>query len=152
MDTCGATASRRGTDGPAPPTLLNRIEGEGTKAFAIWTNTTVELERLQKDIGTWPIPSLTIVRGTRLGALDFKHFAGMETDPPTEDGGAVRRRALPRTCFIHHVRGVAGRTLLRRPVTKMRLARMALGTGGPTGPDVVEFNRQCARFLRQPQQ
>ena len=54
----------RGTDGPAPPTLLNRIEGEGAKAFAIWTNTTVELERLQEDIGTWPIPSLTIIRGT----------------------------------------------------------------------------------------
>jgi hypothetical protein len=33
--------------------------------------------------------------------------------------------------------------------TKMRLARMALGTGGPNGPDVVEFNRQCARFLGQ---
>jgi len=73
----------RGTDGPSPPTLLNRIEGEGTRAFSIWTNTTVQLERLQNDIGTWPIPSLTIIRGTRLGALDFKYFAGMETDPPT---------------------------------------------------------------------
>ena len=50
---------RGSTDGPAPPTLLNRIEGEGTRAFSIWTNTTVQLERLQKDIGTWPIPSLT---------------------------------------------------------------------------------------------
>ena len=106
----------RGTDGPAPPTLLNRIEAEGTRAFAIWTNTTVELERLQEDIATWPVPSLTIVRGTRLGALDFKHFAGMETDPPDEDGGAVRCRSLPRTCVIHHVRGVAGRALHRRRV------------------------------------
>ena len=34
---------------------------------------------------------------------------------------------------------------------KMRLARMALRTEGPTGPDVVEFDRQCARFLRPPQ-
>jgi hypothetical protein len=23
------------------------------------------------------------LRGTKLGALDFKHFAGIETDPPT---------------------------------------------------------------------
>jgi hypothetical protein len=73
----------RGSDESAQPTLLNGIEGQGTRAFAIWTNTTVELERLQKDIRTWPIPGLTIVRGTRLGALDFKYFAGRETDPPT---------------------------------------------------------------------
>ena len=142
----------RGTDGPAPPTLLNRIEGEGTKAFAVWTNTTVELERLQKDIGTWPIPSLTIVRGTRLGALDFKHFAGMETDPPT--------RMEEQYDGVLYLGPVSSITFAELPAalcsdaeyTKMRLARMALGTGGPTGPDVVEFNRQCARFLRQPQQ
>ena len=141
----------RGTDGPAPPTLLNRIEGEGTKAFNIWTNTTVQLERLQKDIATWPIPSLTIVRGTRLGALDFKYFAGMETDPPT--------RMEEQYDAVLYLGPVSSITFAELPAalctdaeyTKMRLARMALGTGGPTGPDVVEFNRQCARFLRQPQ-
>ena len=142
---------RGSTDGPAPPTLLNRIEGAGTKAFAIWTNTTVELERMQKDIATWPVPSLTIIRGTRLGALDFKYFAGMETDPPT--------RMEEQFDAVLYLGPVSSITFGELPAalctdaeyTKMRLARMALGTGGPTGPDVVEFNRQCARFLRQPQ-
>jgi hypothetical protein len=141
----------RGLDGPAHPTLLNRIEGAGTKAFAIWTNTTVELERMQKDIAAWPIPSLTIIRGTRLGALDFKHFAGMETDPPT--------RMEEQYDAVLYLGPVSSITFAELPAalctdaeyTKMRLARMALGTGGPTGPDVVEFNRQCARFQRQPQ-
>jgi hypothetical protein len=141
----------RGLDGPAHPTLLNRIEGQGTKAFAIWTNTTVELERMQKDIAIWPIPSLTIIRGTRLGALDFKYFAGMETDPPT--------RMEEQYDAVLYLGPVSSITFAELPAalctdaeyTKMRLARMALGTGGPDGPDVVEFNRQCARFLRQPQ-
>ena len=122
----------RGTDGPSPPTLLNRIEGEGTRAFSIWTNTTVQLERLQNDIGTWPIPSLTIIRGTRLGALDFKYFAGMETDPPTRMEEQVRRRALPRTCLVHHVRGVARRALCRRRVHEDASGAHGAGAGVPT--------------------
>jgi hypothetical protein len=146
----GRYSKWRGTDGPALPTLLNRIEAEGTKAFAIWTNTTVELERLQKDIGTWPIPSLTIIRGTRLGALDFKYFAGMETDPPSK-----MEEQYDAVLYLGPVSSI---TFAELPAalctdaeyTRMRLARMALGTGGPNGPDVVEFNRQCARFLGQP--
>jgi hypothetical protein len=141
----------RGTGGPAPLTLLNRIEAEGTRAFSIWANTTVELERLQKDIATWPIPSLTSVRGTKLGTLDFKYFSGMETDPPT--------RMEDQYDAVLYLGPVSSITFSELPAalctdadyTKMRLARMALGTGGPTGPDVVEFNRQCARFLREPQ-
>jgi hypothetical protein len=140
----------RSSDGPAHPTLLNRIEGEGTPAFAIWTNTTVELERLQKNIRTWPIPSLTIVRGTRLGTLDFKYFAGMETDPPT-----TMEEQYDAVLYLGPVSSITFSELpaglcTDAEYTKMRLARMALGPGGPTGPDVVEFNRQCARFARQP--
>ena len=33
----------------------------------------------------------------------------------------------------------------------MRLEPMALGTGGPNGPDVVEFNGQCAEVSASPQ-
>jgi hypothetical protein len=139
----------RGSQGPAHPTLLNQIEAAGARAFAIWTNTTVELERLQKDIGTWPVPSLTLVRDTRLGALDFKYFAGMETDPPTK-----MQEQFDAVLYLGPVSSI---TFSELPAalctdpdyTKMRLARMALGPGGPNGPDVVEFNRQCARFLTQ---
>ncbi|HEU4926920.1 MAG TPA: hypothetical protein VFT24_07720 [Vicinamibacterales bacterium] len=141
----------RGSAGPAHPTMLNRIEAEGTRAISIWTNTTVELERMQKDISSWPIPSLTMVRGTRLGALDFKYFAGMETDPPT-----TMEEQYDAVLYLGPVSSI---TFSELPAAlcaddeykRMRLARMALGPGGPNGPDVVEFNRQCARFLRQPQ-
>ena len=142
---------RGSTEGPAPPTLLNRIEAEGTRAFSIWTNTTVELERMQKDIATWPIPSLTIVRGTKLGALDFKYFAGLETDPPTtmeaQYDAVLYLGPVSSITFAELTAALCADDEYRR----MRLARMALGPGGPNGPDVVEFNRQCARFLRQPQ-
>ena len=141
----------RGSGGPAAPTLLNGIEAAGARAFAIWTNTTVELERMQKDIGTWPKPSLTVVRGTRLGTLDFKYFAGMETDPPT--------RMEEQYDAVLYLGPVSSITFSELPAalctdaeyTTMRRARMALGTGGATGPDVAEFNRQCDRFPRQPQ-
>ena len=142
----------RGSGGPAQPTLLNRLEAEGTRAFSIWTNTTVELERLQKDVGAWPVPSLTIVRGTRLGTLDFKYFAGLETDPSTK-----MEEQYDAVLYLGPVSSITFSELPASLCTdaeyrKMRLARMALGTGGPTGPDVLEFNRQCDRFLGQPQQ
>jgi hypothetical protein len=35
--------------------------------------------------------------------------------------------------------------------TKMRLRRMALLAGGPTGPAVVEFHKECARHVRAQQ-
>jgi hypothetical protein len=140
----------RGIAGPAAPTLLNQIEAEGISVFSIWANTTVELERLQKDVSTWPVPSLTVVRGTRLGMLDFKYFAGTETDPPTK-----MEEQYDAVLYLGPVSSITFAELPRElctdaEYTKMRLGRMALGTGGPTGPDVVEFNRQCARFLRPP--
>jgi hypothetical protein len=131
---------------PAHPTLLNRIEQEGrTTAFAVWTNTTVELERMQRDIVSWPIPSLSIVRGTRLGKLNFKYFAGMETDPPT-----TMEEQFDAVLYLGPVSSI---TMSRLPAalctdveyTKMRLRRMALLAGGPTGPAVAEFHRECAQ-------
>jgi hypothetical protein len=138
----------RGSGGTVHPTLLNRIEREGSRVFAVWTNTTVELERLQPDIASWVVPSLTIVRGTRLGALDFKYFAGMETDPPTK-----MEEQYDAVLYLGPVSSI---TMSELPAalctdaeyTKMRLARMALGTGGPEGADVVEFHKQCAPHLR----
>lgn len=36
------------------------------------------LEALQANIGTWPAPSLTHVRGTLLGAADFETFYSLD--------------------------------------------------------------------------
>ena len=140
-----------GSGGTAQPTLLNLIEQQGTTAFSIWTNTTVELERLQKDIASWPVPSLTVVRGTRLGTLNFKYFAGMETDPPT-----TMEEQYNAVLYLGPVSSITTSELptalcTDAEYTKMRLARMALQAGGPTGPAIDEFHRQCTPHVRKPQ-
>jgi hypothetical protein len=56
-------------------TLVSNLErATSTKVFSVWHAT--ELEKLQPDASSWPVPSLTLVRGTTLGALDFAVFAG----------------------------------------------------------------------------
>lgn len=133
------------------PTLVSMIEREGTKAFSVWTNTTVELERMQWSIASWPIPSLTLVRGTKLGTLNFKYFAGMETAPPTtmeEQFDAVLYLGPPSSITMSEI---SAALCADADYTKMRLARLALGPGGPAGEDVARFKTHCARSLR-PQQ
>ena len=39
--------------------------------FSIWTNTLTDLQAAQASVSSWPNPSLTILRGTLLGAQDF---------------------------------------------------------------------------------
>ncbi len=139
---------------PAHPTLLNLIEEQGTRAFSIWTNTTVELERMQRDIASWPIPSLTRVRGTRLGTLDFKYFAGMATDPPTR-----MEDQFDAVLYLGPVSSIT-QSLLSPSLcadaeyTKMRLARMALelaGPGGRAGDNIAIFKKECAPYFGQQQ-
>jgi hypothetical protein len=136
--------------GPAARTLVNRIEDQGTRVFSIWTNTTVELERMQRNIASWPIPSLTRVRGTRLGRLDFKYFAGMATDPPTK-----MEDQFDAVLYLGPVSSIT-QSLLSPSLcadaayTKMRLARMALELGGPAGrasANIDMFKQECAPHL-----
>ena len=89
--------------------------------------------------------------GKWLGTLDFKYFAGMETDPPTK-----MQEQYDAVLYLGPVSSV---TMSELPAalctdpeyTKMRLARMALQAGGPTGPAFDEFHRQCAPHVRKPQ-
>ena len=128
--------------------LEYRIEAEGTKALNIWTNTTVQLELMQKDIASWPVPSLTIVRGTRLGMLDFKYFAGMQTVPPTR-----MEEQFDAVLYLGPVASITfsepSAELCADPeYTRMRLARLSLGPLGAAGPDVERFKKRCAPYLR----
>ena len=134
---------------PAHRTLLNWIEAQGTTAFSIWTNTTVELERLQPDIASWPIPSLTRVRGTRLGRLDFKYFAGMATDPLTN-----MEDQFDAVLYLGPVSSIT-QSLLSPSLcadaeyTKMRLARMALETTGRAAANIDIFKKECGLGQQQ---
>jgi hypothetical protein len=47
-----------------------------TKVFTIWW--AADLEELQANIASWPVPSMTIVAGTVLGAADFSFYARYE--------------------------------------------------------------------------
>jgi hypothetical protein len=61
-------------DGPAA-TVVSALEQSGaTKVFSIWTDTDSVLTQLQPDVSAWPIPSLTMVRDTVLGAPDFVNY------------------------------------------------------------------------------
>ena len=54
--------------------------------FTIWTNVAVDLDTLQADAASWPVPALVKVRGTVLGAESFtSYFAGADvTDLPDQ--------------------------------------------------------------------
>jgi len=132
----------------AVPTLLNLIERQGTRAFAVWTNTTVELERMQRNIAFWPIPSLTRVRDTKLGRLNFKYFSGMESSPPT-----TMEQQFDAVLYLGPVSSItmskiSAAQCADADYVKMRMARLALGPGGPAGEDVTRLKTHCADALR----
>jgi hypothetical protein len=66
-------------------TIVSRLESRtGTKVFTIWTST--DLAKLQADVARWPVPSIAIIRGTVLGAVDFTFYY------PSEEMGRIAIR------------------------------------------------------------
>jgi len=128
-------------DGTFWPTLTQRIErAASTRVFSIWTNTTVELERIQRDVGSWPVASLAILRGTRLGSVNFFYYAGLKSTLRMED----QYDAL---VYLGPVSSITMSELspsLCRDTSymQMRLARMALIA--PAAPDAAMLERFCA--------
>ena len=59
---------------PVAQTVVSLLESRGVKVFTVWGNTRADLETLQPSIASWSRPSLTLVRGTVLGAADFQFF------------------------------------------------------------------------------
>jgi len=57
-------------------TMTSLLEAAGIKPFVILSDSGPEAVNLQADIGSWRVPSLTLVRGTVLGAADFTTFNG----------------------------------------------------------------------------
>jgi hypothetical protein len=69
--------------------LTGLLENDGaTKVFAIWTvgRDHTDLGTLQTDVVRWPIPSLAILRGTVLGALDFASYFNSDGRLSIRDG------------------------------------------------------------------
>lgn len=55
-------------------TVVSILNRAGAKIFAIRTPTEAEPQSLQADMASWPVPSLVVLRGTRLGTLDSAFF------------------------------------------------------------------------------
>ena len=54
------------------PNLVSLLEGErSAKMFVIGTPTSADLAAYQRDVASWPAPSITMIRGTTLGATEF---------------------------------------------------------------------------------
>jgi len=152
------------TNDPRLQLLPERLEKAGIKMFTIWTNTNAKLDSLQADIRAWPKPSLTIVRGTVLGAADFTFFAPTSgTMVPQKDGKAVpiqraQWRSLPmeeQFDAVLYLGPPSSITYTRMsPILcadtaymKMRLQRTAL-MREPFGPQLIESLKQyCASHL-----
>ena len=56
--------------------LVTLLEENKTKPFTVWTNAAAELSAFQPDAAAWPVPSLTKVRGTVLGAVNIAEYFG----------------------------------------------------------------------------
>jgi hypothetical protein len=136
--------------GAFAPTLTGLVERAGSKVFSIWTNTTVELERIQHDVASWPVPSLTILRGTRLGRVNFMAYAGRKSSMRMEDQyDAVLYLGPVSSITMAEISPVL---CADAAYMKMRLGRLALNPVGPEGSDVERFKRDCAERLRQARQ
>jgi hypothetical protein len=61
--------------------------------FSIWTNTLTDLQAAQASVSSWPNPSLTILRGTLLGAQDFTAYYPFSIYRTGKDGVRVEVKA-----------------------------------------------------------
>ncbi len=139
----GHLVRHREWGGVATPTLTGLIAEAGpTSVFSIWTNTTVQLERIQSNVASWPIPSLTLLKGTRLGTVSFTTYSGLQSGRVMEDQydavlylGPVSRITVaqlsPALCSD-------------AAYMSMRLSRLALSPPSPLESDADRFRTECA--------
>ena len=79
-------------------TLVQQLEREGdARVFTVWPTAWptagVDLQEAQPDVASWRAPSLALVRGTVLGAVDFSAFYPAEVPRATiRDGRIVTSR------------------------------------------------------------
>jgi hypothetical protein len=72
----------------APDSIVSALEKEGAKIFSIYTNALVDLAPVQGDVAQWPVPSLTMIEGTTLGAPTFQRYNPFTTQFVLQPGSA----------------------------------------------------------------
>ncbi len=152
--------------------IVGYLEAAGTKVFSIWTHTFGEITAIQADINSWPIPSLSTLRGTRLGrALFSKYYSteGMQLYFTTPEGRGERvvldpNRSIPMEEVVDAVLYLgppAGFTYSRlspalcadRNYIEMRVKRLAIADSGrpadaPASDPRKELNEECSEAMK----
>jgi hypothetical protein len=124
--------------------------------FSIWTNTGTDLQASQPSVSSWPNPSLTILRGTLLGAQDFTVYYPFSIYLTGKDGVRVEVKAtrplrmedqVDAIFFIGPKSSITSSRFSPEPCgdqayIKMRAARMEL-----FGMSTDAFKKQCEEVL-----
>ena len=154
---------------PLAHTIVSLLESTAaTKVFTIWTNTHADLETFQADVASWSVPSLTIVRGTLLGATDFTSYypfkmpqsqSAMEADfaspIPADQWRSLRMEDQFDAVLYLGPRSTITQSKLSpdrcsdAAYMKMRLGRMGLMYGPPGLPSMMpmlidQLKKYCA--------
>jgi hypothetical protein len=136
------------------PTIVNLLEADdAVRVFTIGTPTDADLATVQADAASWPKPSLTILRGTVLGAKGFPFFypdgLGLATAQLSAMGIENQSDAL---LYLGPPSSI---TVGRLPAARcgdarymeMRLKRMALMPGSQG--QINQLKQHCATVLRK---
>jgi hypothetical protein len=141
--------------------LTGLIERDGaTRLFTVWTvgNAHTDLRSLQPDVSSWSTPSLALLRGTTLGAMDFASFFTSDGRLGFRDGKIV---PIPRNQWgvlpmeeqfdaVLYLGPPSAMTIAPLALSrcsderymKMRLARLELAPGGEVQAN--QLRRYCA--------
>lgn len=128
--------------------------------FSIWTNTLTDLQSVQPSVSSWPNPSLTILRGTSLGAPDFTVYFPFPVYKFGKDGKMVAQKPTrslrmeeqfdailyvgPRSSITYS--SLSPELCRDQAYIKMREARMALFSP-PGSPGSGAFKKKCEETL-----
>ena len=140
------------------PTLVRLVERSGARVFTV-SMAMETVGTLQPDAGSWPVPSLVLLRGTPLGLAKFRFFAPApaalrDLDPlrdllMQDQFDALIYTGPPAPLKVSQL----SPTLCADPgYMKMRLARLQLATSimPPGGPNPVdELKQYCARVTQR---
>ena len=123
--------------------------------FSIWTETLTDLQAVQSSVSSWPKPSLTILRGTSLGAQDFAVYYPFPIYRFDKDHKVVAQKATrplrmeeqfdailylgPKSSITYS--SLSPELCRDQTYIKMRSARMELMAGAPQAS--AAFKKGC---------
>lgn len=123
-----------------------------TKILTIWTDTDIDLAALDAGVAAWPVPSLSTLRGTVLGAAPFTSYLGGGINPNAAAQLRGRRMEDEFDALLYlGPRSAMTTSPLSRArcadaaYMEMRIARMSLMPGPPGASDPGDqLKKYCA--------